>query len=307
MRPRVRIGQLPFYLLLGGIILFWPYRSVIAGEACSSIPINEINAISYTPSPGLEEGMLRLVNQHRALKGLPELVLDEKLAEIAREHSTGMAQQGFISHNLPSGDLRSRMSGAGYLHEVVRENVASAPSIGIAQDALAASPGHEGNMLADDVTRVGIGIARCPDPSSRQLYITEIFAAPRMEYGAESVQEVLVSRVHEMREKGAGSMYFDPALEQMASRSLHSISMPYTREELQGALSESTQELGNDEKMELARVQANVQIVHNPSKINIPVYAPEGRARSFGAAIRQVTDSQNQSAFLVLTLIGVAR
>lgn len=307
MRPRVWIGQLPYYLLLSGIMLFWPHQTVSAGESCSSTPINGMNAISYTPSPGLEEGMLQLVNQHRALKGLPELVLDEKLAEIAREHSAGMAQQGFISHELPLGDLRSRMNRAGYVHEVVRENVASAPSIWIAQDALAASPGHEGNMLADDVTRVGIGIARCPDPSSRQLYITEIFAAPRIEYGAESVQKVLLSRVNEMREKGVGSMYFDPALEQMASLSLHSISMPYTREELQGALSESTKALSDDERMELARVQANVQIVHNPSKINIPVYAPEGHARSFGAAIRQVTDSQNQSAFLVLTLIGVAR
>jgi hypothetical protein len=59
--------------------------------------------------------------------------------------------------------------------------------------------------------------------------------------------------------------------------------------------------------MALAGVQANVQLVHNPNKISIPNYAPEGQARSYGTAVRQITDSQNQSAFLVLTLIGIAR
>jgi hypothetical protein len=240
------------------------------------------------------------------LQGLPELVLDETLTQIARENSTGMAQQGFISHNLPLGDLRSRMTKAGYLHEIARENVASAPSIGIAQSALTDSPGHEENILANDVTRVGIGIAHCPDPSSRQLFITEIFAAPRQEYPSESVQEMVVNRVNEMRQNG-GFMYLDPALEKMASHSLESISMPYSKEELRDVLSASSKELRNDEGTELAKVQVNVQLVHNPNKVSIPNYAPEGHARSYGAAVRQIRDSQNQSAFLVLTLIGVAR
>jgi hypothetical protein len=307
MRFRAWGTQLPYYLLLGGILLFLPCMRAMAQGCCSSIPLNNSNTSNYTYSPSQEQELLLLTNQHRILKGLPELVLDESLTQIAREHSRGMAQQGFISHNLPSGDLRSRMAKAGYLIEVARENVASAPSVERAQNALTDSPDHENNILANDVTRVGIGITHCPDPLSRQLYITEIFAAPREEYRPEGVQDMLLSRINDLRQKGAGAMFLDPELEKIASRSLESISMPYKREELQDVLSASTRDLRNDEKMELARVQANVQLVHNPQKIDIPNYAPEGQARSYGTAIRQVMDSQNQAAFLVLTLIGIAR
>jgi len=251
--------------------------------------------------------MLLLANQHRILSGLPELVLDEALTRIAREHSVGMAQQDFISHTLQWGDLQSRITRAGYPLEVARENVASAPTIGMAQRALIDSPEHDNNILANDVTRVGIGIARCPDPLSRKLYITEIFAAPREEYQSESVQKTLISRIDDLRQNGAGSMLPNPELEKMASDSLQSISMPYRREELQDVLRASTKDLGNSERMKLTGVQANVQLVHNPNKISIPNYAPEGQARSYGTAVRRIMDSQDQSAFLVLTLIGIAR
>ena len=307
MRFRAWSAQLPYYLLLGGLLLFAPYEPAVAQECCATETLNQLNITSSRYYPDLEQEMLLLTNQHRILSGLPELVLDEALTQIAREHSVGMAQQGFISHTLPWGDLRSRITRAGYPLEVARENVASAPTIGMAQRALTESPEHDNNILANDVTRVGIGIAHCPDPLSRKLYITEIFAAPREEYQPESVQETLISRIDDLRQDGAGSMLPNPELEKMASHSLQSISMPYKREELQDVLSASTKDLGKSEKMELARVQANVQLVHNPNTISIPNYAPEGQARSYGTAVRQVMDSQNQSAFLVLTLIGIAR
>ena len=307
MRFRAWSAQLPYYLLFGGILLLFPSSLAVAQGCCSSMSLSQIDATDYSPSPELERELLLLTNQHRMIQGLPELVLDETLMQIAREHSAGMAQQGFISHSLPLGDLRSRMTKAGYPHEIARENVASAPSVGIAQSALTDSPDHEENILANDVTRIGIGIAHCPDPFSRQLFITEIFAAPRQEYPSESVQEMVAPRVDEMRQNGAGSMYLDPALEKMASLSLESISMPYSKEELRDVLSASTKELRSDAGAELAKVQVNVQLVHNPNKVSIPNYAPEGRARSYGAAVRQIRDSQDQSAFLVLTLIGVAR
>jgi len=307
MRLRAWIVQKPHLFLLIGILLLVPCHLTIAQESCSSCPIRHSNITSYSMSPELEQELLMLTNQHRILKGLPELALDEALTQIAREHSIGMAQQGFISHNLPSGNLRSRMAKAGYLIEVARENVASAPSVVRAQNALVDSPGHENNILASDVTRVGIGIAHCPDPHSRQLYITEIFATPREEYKPDSVQNMLLSRIDDLRQNGAGSMLPDPELDKMASRSLGSISLPYRREELQDVLSASTGELGNSERSELAKVQANVQLIHNPNKIQIPSFAFDGQARSYGTAIRQVMDNQNQSSYLVLTLIGIAR
>ena len=307
MRYRAWGRQLLYYLLLGGLLLFVPHKLAMAQECCATETLNPLNIKSYPVYTNLEQELLLLTNQHRILRGLPELVLDEALTQIAREHSVGMAQQGFISHTMPWGDLRSRITRAGYPLEVARENVASAPTIEIAQRALIDSPEHDNNILANDVTRVGIGIAHCPDPLSRKLYITQIFATPREEYQPERVQETLFSRINDLRQNGAGSMLPNPELEKMASRSLQSISMPYKSEELQDVLSASTKELGNSEKLALTRVQANVQLVHNPDKISIPNYAPEGQARSYGTAVRQVMDGQNQSAFLVLTLIGIAR
>jgi uncharacterized protein YkwD len=307
MRFRAWSAQLPYYLLLGAFLLFAPHQLAVAQECRATETLNQLDITSSSYYPDLEREMLLLTNQHRTLRGLPELVPDETLTQIAREHSVGMAQQGFISHTLPWGDLRSRITRAGYPLEIARENVASAPTIEMAQRALVESPAHDNNILANDVTRVGIGITHCSDPVSRMLYITEIFAAPREEYPPESVQETLISRIDALRQNGAGSMLPNPELEKMASQSLQSISMPYKREELQDVLSASTKNLGNSEKMELAGVQANVQLVHNPNKISIPNYAPEGQARSYGTAVRQVMDGQNQTAFLVLTLIGIAR
>lgn len=307
MRYRAWGMQRPYLFLLFGILLAAPCSVAVAQECCSSSPIKYSDIMSYSFAESLEMELLALTNQHRVLRGLPELALDEALTRIAREQSFGMLQQGFISHNQPLGDLRSRMAKAGYLIEIARENVASAPSVEMAHSALSASPGHESNILAGDVTRVGIGISRCPDPLGRQLYITEIFAAPREEYRPENVQDLLSRRIGDLRQIGAWSMLLDPELEKMASRSLESISLPYRKEELRDVLSVSSRELENSERSALARVQANVQLVHNPNKIGIPNYAPEVQARSYGAAIRQVTDDQNQTAFLVLTLVGIAR
>ncbi len=296
-----------FILLFSAILSPGGCGLSFAQECCSQDAANLEEIRSSTPEAVLEEELLALTNEHRIRRGLPPLILDFKLAQIARQHSEGMAIQGFISHSLPSGDLRLRMARAGYSHEVARENVATAPSIINAQNALTRSPKHEDNILAKDVDRVGIGIARCPLPYGRQLYITEIFARPREEYRAEMVEETLVSRVEELRRNGAGAMFPDPILDQLASRSLHSINVPYRKEELQKALMASTLELPEIEKRALSRVQANVQLLHNPKNLSLPNNAQDGQARAYGSAIRQVTDDQNQSAFLVLTLIGISR
>ena len=100
MRFRVWSAQLTCYLLLGGLLLSAPYKLAVAHECCLTTKVNPVNIMSSSYYPGLEQEMLLLTNQHRNLRGLPELVLDEALTQIAREHSIGMAQQGFISHNL---------------------------------------------------------------------------------------------------------------------------------------------------------------------------------------------------------------
>jgi uncharacterized protein YkwD len=278
-----------------------------AQDCCSAQPTNPSNTASFGPEPTLEQEMLSLTNQHRSQKGLPMLVLDDALSQIARQQSLGMLQQGFISHIEPLGNLKTRMVRAGYPYEVARENVATAPNLEIAQNALIGSQAHETNILAGDVTRVGIGITRCGLSNGKQLYITEIFAAPRQEYAGTDVAEAVETRVDELRQNGAGSMVQDPALEKLATDSLLSISLPYKKEELQNLLVASTGGLQSESRKALSRVQASVQLLHDPKKLVLPNRIRDGQALSYGTAIRQVTDSENQTAYLVLTLVGVSR
>ncbi|MBN1569896.1 MAG: CAP domain-containing protein [Acidobacteria bacterium] len=296
-----------YFLIFSGFPPIGICNLSIAQDCRTQKFLNNKEITNYSAEPTLEYEMLALTNQHRLLKGLPSLVMDIELTQIARRHSQDMACQGFISHSLPSGNLKSRMVQAGYQHEIARENVATAPSVIQAQNALIESPGHESNMLAEDITRIGIGIARCPEPFGRQLYITEIFASPRKAYQAETVEKVLETRVDELRQNGAGEMSPDPLLEQLASRSLRSITMPYKREQLQQLLTTSAAELPYVANLDLSRLQASVQLLHNPKNLSLPNHAQDGQARSYGASVRQVTDGRNQPAFLVLTLIGLTR
>jgi hypothetical protein len=261
--------------------------------------------IEAAPEGALESELLILTNQHRMQQGLHVLSPDNSLVRIAREHSLGMARQGYISHDLPAGNLQTRMGLGGYIYEVARENVASARNVAYAQNALLESPAHKRNILATDVDRVGIGIARCAPPFENQLFITEIFASPREEYQPAAVQDELLNRVKDLRESGAGSLVPDPMLEKLASDSVQSLHVPVSRQEIRSLLAASAGELQKNGRMEIARVNAAVQLVRDPKNLNIPNQGYIGQqARMFGTAVRRVVDSRNQPAFLVLTLIG---
>jgi hypothetical protein len=81
--------------------------------------------------------------------------------------------------------------------------------------------------------------------------------------------------------------------------------VPVKKEELRDLLANSADELHKNGRTEISRVDVSVQILRDPSKLNIPNQARLGEAaRMFGTAVRHVVDSRNQSALLVLTLIG---
>jgi hypothetical protein len=251
-----------------------------------------------------ETQMLELTNQYRIQKGLEKLVWDDSLAEIARAHSREMALQGFISHDLPSGNVSVRMIRTGYFHDSARENIARSSSITWAHNALLKSPIHEKNIAAVDVSRIGLGIVRAPEPCSRMLYITEVFANPRLVQSANAIREQLLSRINSLRQTGAGALASDPMLEELASSSLNSLAYPYERQELRDLLAASTQKLQEDGRTELSRVNAIVQLVHDPASLSIPTQTSNNNAAVYGSAIRKVLDSTNQPAFLVMTLVG---
>jgi hypothetical protein len=274
-------------------------------ECRSEASTTYLDTTTSVPDRGLERELLMLTNQDRGRQGLQALSLDEALTRIAREHAAGMARQGFISHVLPYGNLKTRMTSRGYRYQTARENVATAGSVFYAQTALMDSPAHKDNILASDVDRVGIGIVRCPPPFEKRLFITEIFATPSEEHQPAEVEETLLNRVEDLRKNGAGSMLPDPLLERLASESVGSLNVPVQREELRNLLASSAGELQKNGRSEIARVDVSVQLVRDPKNVSILNQPHLGQeASKFGSAIRQVVDNQNEPAFLVLTLIG---
>ena len=120
----------------------------------------ELNYTVENPEvdPEVEEKMLQLVNKEREERGLPELVMDEKLRDVARKHSTDMFQRGYFSHVDPDGVTAfDRMTDGGVSYIYAGENLAAAPSVSMAHQGLMDSPGHKENILRSEFRRVGIG------------------------------------------------------------------------------------------------------------------------------------------------------
>lgn len=123
-----------------------------------------------------------IVNDERTRHGLHPLQWDETLASIATDHSQDMLGTGFFGHRSPNrGDLRKRLAAASYVATVSRENLAMDQDLESAHQSLMASPGHRSNILAADVTQIGIGIVMdVPDDGPPLWYVTEIFARPQI-------------------------------------------------------------------------------------------------------------------------------
>jgi uncharacterized protein YkwD len=104
--------------------------------------------------------MLRLVNEERSLQGLSELIMDETLREVARQHSVDMFQRGYFSHIDPEGNTPfDRIQAGGVPFIIAGENLALAPTVSIAHQGLMDSPGHRENILRPQYSRIGIGAA----------------------------------------------------------------------------------------------------------------------------------------------------
>lgn len=149
-----------------------------AGSPRPSVPGNGIEL--------LEKKMWEMVNQDRlepdtqAETGGQALALqwDDRLAEVAREHSLDMAQRGYFSHVSPDGlTPDARVTRAGIAWQGMGENIAEYGDVTRAEAAFMNEPrfehNHRHNILNPKFTHVGVGIVRGADG---MFYITQEFA-----------------------------------------------------------------------------------------------------------------------------------
>lgn len=150
-----------------------------------------------------------LLNAERAARGLPALAWDDAAAAVAKAHSIDMVEHGFVGHVSPTtGNATARFKRAKISGTVVRENVARGYGPKGIHQSLMNSPGHRANLIANDVTHVGIGVAFGEPESSaanapRPVFLTQNFYA---KVGADTPAKptpALRSRIDELR-KAAG-------------------------------------------------------------------------------------------------------
>ena len=121
--------------------------------------------------------VFRLVNDERAVQGLPELAWNDLLFDAARGHSVDMAAHDTLSHTGSDGrQLSDRISTAGYEFRASAENVAynyADPSAVMA--GWMGSPGHRGNILNENLCELGVGLAYS---DTNEPYWTQNFGMP---------------------------------------------------------------------------------------------------------------------------------
>jgi uncharacterized protein YkwD len=106
-----------------------------------------------------EQRILELINEERVKAGVKPVVLDRTITEVARKHSRDMWMRQYFAHNTPEGKTPfQRMDEGGIRYTSAGENLAFAPTVGVAHKGLMNSPGHKRNILDPNYGRVGIGV-----------------------------------------------------------------------------------------------------------------------------------------------------
>ncbi|MCA9214183.1 MAG: CAP domain-containing protein [Planctomycetales bacterium] len=131
-----------------------------------------------------EAAIFDLTNDHRVKHGLPLVTRHSKLDASSLYHAKRMIATGEFEHTLSDGvDLGQRVQAACYIFQTVRENLAWHDDyIGATPNSLARdivngwinSPGHQANLVADDVTQIGISVRR----TFSRVYAVQNFGKP---------------------------------------------------------------------------------------------------------------------------------
>jgi len=255
---------------------------------------------------GFERMMFERLNRDRKENGLPALEYDDALADIARYHADDMSRNKFFAHESPtSGALEDRLDKAGYLALTARENLGEGPDVNSTEDSLLASPGHHANIMADDITHIGIGIVRGGIADPTNLVATQVFATPAELADPESSLGAVLARIQEGRvARGLPPLKEHPLLNDLAAE--HVGDLP---DAMEGS---GAEQIGQAVAKKLAGVKG-----HGLSGVSIgtvlfiavelfepgpAVLAPN--AKALGLATAPAIDERGRPAVKLLLLIG---
>jgi uncharacterized protein YkwD len=138
---------------------------------------------SQPPEPTTEAearaAILIRINALREAHGAAPVMGDPKLDAVAQAYAERMARERFFAHVSPDGgDLRRRLTGAGYAYRQAGENLGLASGPLGAHFAVEHSPGHRKNLLEPEYRAAGVGVAFDRSQDQPQALVVEILALP---------------------------------------------------------------------------------------------------------------------------------
>jgi uncharacterized protein YkwD len=126
-----------------------------------------------TPDTGMEEEILKYVNEDRVALGLPALKLEENESHIAEKHSENMASGkvgfGHTGFNNRAKAIQKVLGSVSAVAENVAEGPMTAREV---VDGWLHSPGHKKN-IEGNYTLTGIGYAA---DKKGNIYFTQLFS-----------------------------------------------------------------------------------------------------------------------------------
>ena len=165
---------------------YWPYLPllVVSFGLASVLFIGSLRATQVLGSSNgiAEDNLLTTTNQTRQRNHEPSLGINAKLSTAAQSKADDMVARDYWSHTAPDGKQAwSFVDSTGYTYQVVGENLAYGFSSGdeVVRGWLN-SPSHRENLLSNDYTEVGFGIAQSPDfnKSGPETVVVALYAKP---------------------------------------------------------------------------------------------------------------------------------
>lgn len=251
----------------------------------------------------LEADLARRFNAVREANGKKPLALDEALSGVARAHSEQMRELDFVGHVSPrSGGPSDRLRRAGVAFVAARENVARGYSPAEVVASLMQSPAHRANLLAEDVSVMGVGVALDRRGGSGQpaLLVTQKLITPGTPLRAETATADLLRAINRARAAaGVPAVQGDEQLTAIARRHVDAlVAAPEQRQQAEARLGQDLDGLGRRFRL-VDSLHARLEVLESiaqAGEIRAPAYTHAG-----------VAAGQVGPYILVLVLFGVAR
>ena len=151
-----------------------------------TVKIVGVSLVAFTPAtpsyaaPITLENVINLANQARVEHNLAELKTSSLLSRAAQNKANDMLARQYFAHNTPDGQTPwTFIKAVGYSYTTAGENLAidftQAENI---QSAWMNSPGHRANILNNNFTEIGIGIASGMFEGHETTIVVQMFGNP---------------------------------------------------------------------------------------------------------------------------------